>query len=142
MKSNKDKQKLLDELAKTPIVELACKKVGIGRTTYYRWLKGSASFRSKVEELMVISRGSVNDLAESKLIKGIQNDDYKSIRFWLVNNHPRYTSDTAKMNKQSLEIDSTKKLKGFKVIVHHAKPRETEEIIKKRSERTNYIEDS
>jgi len=33
----KQQQLLLRELAKTPIVDTACQRVGIGRATYYRW---------------------------------------------------------------------------------------------------------
>jgi ACT domain-containing protein len=37
MKTNKEKDALLEQLKKTPIIQIACEKIGLSRTTYYRW---------------------------------------------------------------------------------------------------------
>ena len=86
----KQKRALIDLLKKNPIVEIACKKVGISRATFYRWQQKDVKFRSQIKEALEISRESVNDLAESKLIEQINGSSFKAIQFWLINNHKKY----------------------------------------------------
>ena len=38
-RQSKNKEQLLEILKKTPIVQIACEKAGVGRATYYRWRK-------------------------------------------------------------------------------------------------------
>ena len=40
-----NKELILSQLKKTPIVQLACEKTGIGRATYYRWRKSDKRFK-------------------------------------------------------------------------------------------------
>ena len=87
---SKLKKKILDELVKTPIVEIACKKAGIDRSTFYRWCEQDRSFRDEAEQTRLESRWAVNDLAESKIISRIKNDDYPATTFWLKHNHHNY----------------------------------------------------
>ena len=44
MKTKKDKELILEQLRKTPIVQVACEKTGIARATYYRWRKKDKRF--------------------------------------------------------------------------------------------------
>ena len=88
MKAAKDS--LLKSLQRTPIIESACQKVGITRMTFYRWKKRDKHFSQKVDEALEVSRESINDLAESKMIEKISRGDLKMITFWLKNNNPRY----------------------------------------------------
>jgi hypothetical protein len=88
MKAARDS--ILKSLQRTPIVESACQKVGISRMTFYRWKKNNQEFSQKVDEALEVSRGSINDLAESKMIEKISRGDNQMIKFWLVNNNPRY----------------------------------------------------
>jgi transcriptional regulator of acetoin/glycerol metabolism len=34
-----EKNALIEALKEMPIVQIACKKAGVGRATYYRWLQ-------------------------------------------------------------------------------------------------------
>ena len=53
----KDKKQLLERLRKTPIVEIACKQVGLPRATYYRWRKDDEAFAEACDEAIEHSAG-------------------------------------------------------------------------------------
>jgi len=44
LRQAKDKEFLLECLKKMPIVETACARAGIGRSTFYRWRKEDKEF--------------------------------------------------------------------------------------------------
>lgn len=39
-----EKKILVEQLEKTPVVQIACEKSGVGRSTYYRWIKEDSEF--------------------------------------------------------------------------------------------------
>lgn len=88
--SDKDKKALLEKLAKMPIVEIACKQVGIPRSTYYRWRKSDQEFAIKCDEAIERSADIINDIAESQLIAAIKSKDMRAITFWLKHRHAVY----------------------------------------------------
>lgn len=90
--SKQDKQRLLDRLRKTPIVEVACKQVGVPRSTYYRWRKADEVFEAECDEAIEESAGLINDLAESQLINAIKNQNMSAIVFWLKHHHRNYAT--------------------------------------------------
>jgi hypothetical protein len=85
-----DKKRLLTELTKTPIIEAACKRVNLPRSTYYCWRKEDEAFADACDETIEISIGRINDLAESQLINAIKNQQLSAITFWLKHHHKRY----------------------------------------------------
>lgn len=91
-RQNKDKEILLERLKKTPIVQIACEKSGIGRATYYRWRKEDKKFAEMADE--ALSEGSllVNDMAESQLLQAIRSQNLGAIIFWLKHHHPSYAN--------------------------------------------------
>lgn len=89
-RQDKNKADLIEQLKKTPIIEIAVKKTGIGRATFYRWRKNDQDFAEKVEQALDEGLASVSDLAESRLISAIQNDHFGAIQFWLRSRHPAY----------------------------------------------------
>jgi transposase-like protein len=86
----KDKQKLLERLHKTPIVEMVCKQTGVPRSTYYRWRKEDTAFAEAADEALEHSSALINDLAESQLINAIKNQNMTAIIFWLKHHHGAY----------------------------------------------------
>lgn len=86
----KGKEVLLEQLLKTPIVQIACEKTGIARSTYYRWLDDDDEFNNKIKEAIRKGKSLINDMAESKLISAIQNGNTTAIIYWLKNNHKGY----------------------------------------------------
>lgn len=88
----KDKKKLVAQLQKMPIVEVACKNVGIPRATYYRWRQSDTKFVEACDEAIEQSSGMVSDMAESQLISAIKEKNMTAIIFWLKHHHERYTA--------------------------------------------------
>lgn len=84
------KAKVLEALSEMPIVEAACKKAGVSRASYYRWLKEDDDFRRDVERAIHEGDDRINGLAESKVVSKIQDGDMRAIVFWLNNRSPRY----------------------------------------------------
>lgn len=85
-----DRSLLLQLLTETPVVSFACKKIGLNRTTYYRWYNNNKDFRDKVDEILKIGRIHINDLAEASIIKEINQGNMRANIFWLQHNHPAY----------------------------------------------------
>lgn len=98
--------KVLEQLEQTPIVQVACSKSGIGRATYYRWRKEDEDFLKMADEAIAKGRLFVNDLAESKLLASIQDQNMTGIIFWLKHNHPSYTTRVEITQKDNKEKDT------------------------------------
>lgn len=89
-KNDQTKEALLEQLKKTPIVQIACEKLGISRWTFYRWKKEDGDFAKKVDEAIFDGRLLVNDLAESQLISAVKDRNFAAIMYWLKHHHPSY----------------------------------------------------
>jgi len=89
-KSNKNKELILEQLKKTPIIEVVCGKVGISRASLYRWKAEDAEFAKAVEKAVDEGTLVVNDAAESQIISGIKNGNLTASIFWLKNKHSDY----------------------------------------------------
>ncbi len=92
MKTNKTKELLLEQLKKTPIVQVACEKSGVGRATFYRWKKDDQEFATKADEAITEGASLVNDIAESQLMSAIKDKNLTAIIFWLKYHHPAYAT--------------------------------------------------
>lgn len=88
--TQKQKDTLLEELAKCPIVQVACERTSIGRATYYSWRTEDAEFRRIADKAVDEGRKFVNDIAESQMIRKIKEGNMTSIIYWLKNNNVRY----------------------------------------------------
>jgi hypothetical protein len=60
-------------------VSISCKATGVGRTTFYRWLKEDPEFAAAIEALD--PREDLKDFVESKLISRIKQNDTACIIF-------------------------------------------------------------
>ncbi len=95
------KKLLLQHIEKTPIVEVVCQKVGIGRTTFYRWLQDDPTFAAQYREAFGTGVELISDLAESKLIGKIQEGDMTAVKLWLGTHRKDFVS--------RLEVSAAKK---------------------------------
>ena len=86
----KDKELIIEQLKKTPIVSLAAEKTGISRATYYRWKKSDKRFEKLSDDAIAEGVLLVNDIAESQLLSLIRNGNLTGIIFWLKHHHPTY----------------------------------------------------
>src|SRR5680860_719631 len=85
-----EKMLILEQLKKTPIVQIACEKVGVGRSTYYRWKKEDLKFSSLADAATAEGSLLVNDMAESQLLSAIKDKNLTAIIFWLKHHHSSY----------------------------------------------------
>ena len=60
-------------------ISATCKKIGIGRRTYYKWLETNAEFKDAVSD----EQESLTDLAETKLHQKIMEGSEQAIFFYL-----------------------------------------------------------
>jgi len=61
------------------VVTTACKKTGIPRSTYYKWLKEDEIFAKKVKDIENVSL----DFAESKLFEQMADNNTSATIFYL-----------------------------------------------------------
>lgn len=85
-----EKEKLLAELRKTPVVHVACKHANVSKATYYRWRSEDPEFLAKSDTALGDGKELVSDMAVSQLISAIKDKNMHAIRFWLSNHHPDY----------------------------------------------------
>ena len=79
-KTEHHKKAMIDALEKSlGIVTTACKNVGIGRTTFYEWMKDDKQFEKEVNEIQNIAL----DFAESQLHKQIGDASTAATIFYL-----------------------------------------------------------
>ena len=84
------KRELVSQLQDMPIVEVACRRAGIARATYYRWLQRDSEFAEQCRAALEHSTQAVSDVAEAKLISAIQEGNMSAISFWLRHHHKAY----------------------------------------------------
>lgn len=104
--TEKKKRELVDQLRRTPIVQIACEKTDVGRSTYYQWRKVDGTFARAADKALRAGEFFINDIAESKLISLVQGGNLTAIIFWLKHNHPKYAVTTRFIHQYELVSDS------------------------------------
>lgn len=97
------KTALIEQMKKIPIVQVACEKVGVGRSTFYLWKKDDPDFAAAVDEAIGDGTGLVNDMAESQLLSAIKDGNLGAITYWLKHRHSAYSNRmevTAKIKRE------------------------------------------
>jgi len=85
-----EKKILLEHLQKIPIIQLACERTNISRSTYYRWRNDDEKFKKDSDEAMKSGKDMINDLSGSQLIALIKDKNFHAIQLWLRQHHPDY----------------------------------------------------
>ena len=117
-RKDKNKELLIEQLKKTPIVQIVCEKLNIARSTFYRWKSDDKKFSEKADNAIIEGNGLINDLAESKLISAIKDQNMTGIIFWLKNHHKTY-ADKLEINGK-LEHSQIELTKEQKKIIRQA----------------------
>lgn len=86
MKKEQGKKAVLEQLLKTPIVEVACSKAGIGKTSFYDWKNSDPEFAKAVNEAMKVGIDFISDIAESQLVNLIKKGNFSAVAYWLKHN--------------------------------------------------------
>lgn len=123
-KTQKLVDKLVEEIEKTPLVHVACDKVGISRNTFYRWMKEDKKFLERINESMSLGSGFVSDVALSNVLSGIKNKDAMYTKYWLSHKHPDFRRPFVH------KVDSDDLLAQFRSVLEGLKKREIEEGIR------------
>lgn len=91
-RKEKQKEQLLEQLKKTPVVQFSCEKNGIGRATYYRWRNEDEGFKKAADDAIAEGTLFINDLSEFQVISLIRDKNWPAISFWLKHHHPSYAT--------------------------------------------------
>ena len=94
-RQEKDKQAMIEALKEMPIIQVACKRAGIGRATYYRWKMEDSNFARECDAALREGIEFINDMSESQTIQLIKERKLPAINLWLKSNNPRYGGKTA-----------------------------------------------
>ena len=116
MKKNKFQNQFLEELAKVPIIQVACEKCNLSRNTVYRWRKEDKTFEKKMDESLKSGVAFVNDMSESQLLTLIKEKSYSAISFWLRHRNDNYKDKIEITTKEDNEALSPSQAK----VVRHA----------------------
>ena len=106
------KAELLEQLKKTPIIQTACNKVAVGRSTYYVWRKDDKEFARSADKALREGKGFISDMAISQLIKKIQEGNTTSLIFWLKNHHADYNDRIIHEHEHEHHFEISQKEQG------------------------------
>ncbi|MFA5000770.1 MAG: hypothetical protein WC531_00875 [Candidatus Paceibacterota bacterium] len=90
MKKAKVRNSFLEELKKVPIVQVACEKMNVSRTSVYRWCDKDKEFKKEMNEALAEGEALVNDMSESQLLSLIKERNFPAISFWLRHRNTRF----------------------------------------------------
>lgn len=96
-------KQITEELQKVPNIRYVCNKVGIGYSTFYRWMCDHHEFHKAVEGALLLGRETTNDAAQGVIISKIQAGDFQAAKYWLGHNHEQYISPDRVPYHQYLE---------------------------------------
>ncbi len=103
------KAKFLDTLRETPVIEVACKRSGIGRTTYYRWCREDSAFAQASGEAFKQGVDFICDMSETQAIQLVKEKKLPAIIFYLRNNSARYGARAASRTQPAQISEPTAK---------------------------------
>jgi hypothetical protein len=109
MRSNEEKLKIIEALKEVPILRYALNKVQVPRQTHYRWMK-NPKYSKLVEEAIEYGRSQTSDLAESHIVKRINEGDIRAGKYWLEHHSPHYKrrvedKKEEKTEKEEIKVD-------------------------------------
>lgn len=98
------KKQILERLVKNFTISSVCNAVGIDRKTFYRWCDEDLVFKNQAYENIQESKKDITDMAYTRLVKLIANDNLTAIMFWLNNKDPEINNRTMHMNDDEVHI--------------------------------------
>lgn len=92
MKRNNAKKNLIEQLKKMPIIQIACDRTNVARSSFYRWKIEDKKFAKETDMAILEGEALITDMSESQLISLIHDRNFQSLQFWLRHHHPKYTN--------------------------------------------------
>jgi len=108
--TERQKQAVLAELTRYPVIQAAVAKVGVGRATFYKWLKEDKEFAELASKTRIDGQRFINDLAESQIIRHIQDGYFPSCVYWLRHHHEDYEERVSQKHEHHIDIESVRQL--------------------------------
>ncbi|HAU07741.1 MAG: hypothetical protein UW46_C0004G0034 [Candidatus Yanofskybacteria bacterium GW2011_GWF1_44_227] len=102
----KQKQELVIELRKQPVLQIACTRIGVSRSTAYRWIKDDAIFADVFQESRREGKDFISDMAESQIIKKIGDGNLVASIFWLKTHRKEEFTEHMK-HDHGISVDNT-----------------------------------
>lgn len=90
MKKDRAQDLFLEQIRKIPIIQVACEKAGIARSSVYRWRDEDPKFHKELEEALAEGEALINEMSESQLISLIKDKSWQAISFWLRHRSPKF----------------------------------------------------
>ena len=119
--------KIIEELERTPIIQVVCEKFGISRQTFYRWMNESEDSFNDVNKALGFGIGLVNDVAESNVLTGIKNKDAAYTKYWLSHRHEAYKKPFRHRDASNDQFEQKR------IETHYQNRKKLEEIQNRRS---------
>lgn len=150
MVSAKTKKELIGEIEKNGNVSLSCAKIGVDKSTFYRWMEKYPEFRKLAKAAAGRGRRTNCDIAESSLMFLIKQKNLPAIKYYLVHNDPRYRARKNERSDKHIVIEhrvtgkaekseaAAGKVEDIKVIIVSAKE-ELEELRKREEEKNSLL---
>ncbi|KKQ45979.1 MAG: hypothetical protein US63_C0008G0017 [Candidatus Moranbacteria bacterium GW2011_GWC2_37_8] len=138
MRQKRQRELLLEKLRETHILGVACKKASISRAAYYRW-REDKEFAIEADEALREGKETMNDFAESQLMKKVAEGNMHAIKYFLGynKNEYRYRPDLIADMERHREMDEFRH--SWKYIIEETKKiddlkNENKQLMKKISE--------
>ena len=90
MRIKKQKDDLIEQIKKNPVIQIACEKLDIGRASHYRWYADDEEYAKGVDSAIAEGVTFVAEFAESQLLNAVRNGDPWAVSMVLRAMHPRY----------------------------------------------------
>lgn len=140
-----NKQEILSQLKKNPVIQSACHRAGVDKSTIYRWMKQDIAFAEILKETQKEGHEFICDMAESQLIKKIGDGDRTSCIFYLKTHRKKEFSEQVNYehrieNRSELGVEDRKAMHAgvIKALSGYfygkLTPKDTEEAIRKNNE--------
>lgn len=80
-----------------------CKKVGISRSTFYRWLERDLEFAKQLIVSKRLYSNFISDMAESVVIGKVKEKNLSASAFWLKHHRAPYMSESMGHLREKLD---------------------------------------
>ena len=94
VRQSEQKKTLIQTFKQMPIIEIACRKCGINRSTYYRWLEDDKDFREESVHAMSEGEEFISDKTEAQLISLAGDKSLGAIKYWLSHHRSKYQKES------------------------------------------------
>lgn len=123
MKSPNLKKKYLEMLEESPFPTIVARKLGINKSTIYRWKKKEREFKYKVEEAIQKGRESMVDVVEGVAYAEAKKGNIQACRMILESNDKRYRKP-----RPVIPYDAPdERVDGIDITIHHTNSNPLEE---------------